>query len=391
MTDASEVKPRILAVDDEKLGVDLMVRSLRSVGEVVPATSGEAAWERLEREHFDLVVSDQRMPGISGVELLSRVARRGDHVGRILLTGYADIHATVDAINEGQVHAYLHKPCPPDVMVLTVHSVLERVELANENARLLQKLRERNHALEIALRELRSTQKRMVEAERLSAIGQMIASIVHDFRSPLSVLHSAGRALTDGSALAGEDAADCAGQVVEESNRMARMCDELLEVTQASTGGATRVMDELDPVVESAMIRLVQDASRRGVEIELDLASEARLPLDEDRLRRALLNLGYNALDAMPEGGLLHVSTVRDGETAVVAVRDTGHGIPEEIRERIFEPFVTAGKRKGTGLGLAIVQRVVAEHDGTVEVGKPEGGGSVFELHLPISCAPESD
>ncbi|NNL65611.1 MAG: hybrid sensor histidine kinase/response regulator [Myxococcales bacterium] len=380
-------RPRLLAVDDERQGVALLSRSLRRLGEVHPATSGEEAWALLEQQDFDLVVSDQRMPGMSGVELLARVAERDAHVGRILLTGYADVHATVDAINDGQVHAYLHKPCPPEVLVGTVKSVLERVELARENVRLVGQLRERNHALETALGELRASQQRAIEAERLSAIGSMIATIVHDFRSPVAIVGSAGRELAAAADRLPDDLAACASQIVEEGDRMARMGSELLEVTRASTGSVARVEDALDDVVEAALIGLTEEASRAGVELRTDLGSGARLAIDEDRLRRALLNLGFNAIEAMPEGGLLEVTSLCEAGDAIVSIRDTGCGIPDEIRERLFEPFVTAGKRNGSGLGLAIVKKIVEEHGGRVEVGKAEGGGTRFELHFPVGRA----
>ena len=117
--------PRILVVDDERAGVDLLRRGLRGLGEVESAPSGDEGWDRLEASEFDLVISDQRMPGMTGVELLTRVARTRPHVGRILLTAYADISATIAAINEGRVHAYLSKPCSPEELRATAASVLE--------------------------------------------------------------------------------------------------------------------------------------------------------------------------------------------------------------------------------------------------------------------------
>jgi signal transduction histidine kinase len=92
-----------------------------------------------------------------------------------------------------------------------------------------------------------------------------------------------------------------------------------------------------------------------------------------------------NALEAMPEGGVLRVATAREEASAVVSVADSGVGIPEEIRDRIFEPFVTARKKGGTGLGLAIVKKIVDDHGGTIEVTKPEGGGTTFSLRLPLA------
>ena len=119
---------RILVVDDEDRGVELLVRTLRGIGVVETAASADAGWAMFRDGGFDLIVSDQRMPGMSGIELLSRVAQRSPTTGRILLTGYTDLEATLDAINRGHVHAYLTKPCaPPDVQAV-VREVMERIE-----------------------------------------------------------------------------------------------------------------------------------------------------------------------------------------------------------------------------------------------------------------------
>lgn len=120
---------RILAVDDERRAVELVQRVLRKMAEVETAMSGSEAWRLFEAGDFDLVISDQRMPGMTGVELLSQIAEASPETGRILLTGYADAADTLDAINRAHVHAYLSKPCPPTQLSLTVRSVLERVAL----------------------------------------------------------------------------------------------------------------------------------------------------------------------------------------------------------------------------------------------------------------------
>ena len=120
-------KTRILVVDDEMRGVELLVRTLRGIGDVETSCSADEGWELFQRTGFNLVVSDQRMPGMSGIELLSRVAEAAPATGRILLTGYTDLEATLNAINRGQVHAYLTKPCAPPEVQEAVRGVLERV------------------------------------------------------------------------------------------------------------------------------------------------------------------------------------------------------------------------------------------------------------------------
>ncbi|MGH0030386.1 MAG: sigma-54-dependent transcriptional regulator [Myxococcota bacterium] len=120
-------KPRILVVDDEPQAVDLVALALRRLAEVERAGSGDEAWEKARSGHFDLVISDHRMPGMDGLELLGRIAARGIRIGRVLLTAYSEIPETITAINEGRIHAYLNKPCSPDEVRATVRSVLELV------------------------------------------------------------------------------------------------------------------------------------------------------------------------------------------------------------------------------------------------------------------------
>jgi signal transduction histidine kinase len=380
--------PRILVVDDERRAVELLVRTLRSEGRIETAASAEEAWQRLEGERFDLVISDQRMPGMTGVELLGRLAERDDHVGRILLTGYSDLEATVEAINRGRVHAYLHKPCAPDDVKVVSRSVLERTRLARENEALARDLARKNDALEGALASLRDAQARVLHAERLAAIGRVIAMIVHDLRTPLSVILAAGAELQGAAELAPDDRRDLGRDVVAEAEHMRRLCSELLEVTQASEATRPRERAPLDDAVAAALASLAELTARAGVTLDLDLASDVALPLDTDGLQRALRNLVQNACDAMPEGGSVRVSTRREGGAAEIRVLDDGPGIPAEIAERLFEPFVTAGKARGTGLGLAVVRKIVDEHGGSVAAEKADGAGCAIRIRLPLGDAP---
>jgi signal transduction histidine kinase len=372
-------------VDDEPRGVELLARCLRPLGTIHSAASAEAGWAIAQSHELDLVVSDQRMPGMSGVELLTRIAEQQPHTGRILITGYTDLGSTIDAINRGRVHAYLAKPCSPDDLRLTARSVLEKLQLARDNDRLVADLSEKNEALERALESLAEAQQRVIASERLAAIGRMIAMIVHDLRGPLTVIRSASSELLREDATDPQEHEELVRDVLEQVERMQRMCEELLDVTRASQGAIQRVEEDLDEVVGAALAHVVEDASHLGVEVVQELASGVRLPVDEDRLRRALLNLCFNALEAMPEGGTLRVVTTRSEGSVTISVVDSGSGIPSEIRDSVFDPFVTSGKPRGTGLGLAIVKKVVEDHGGHVELGKPEGGGTAFHLHLSLT------
>ncbi|MDJ0850646.1 MAG: hybrid sensor histidine kinase/response regulator [Myxococcota bacterium] len=381
-------KPAVLVVDDEPRALELLARTLRKQANVATAQSGDEAWKTFQQGDFALVISDQRMPGMGGVDLLGRVADHDETVGRILLTGYTDLDATVAAINRGRVHAYLHKPCAPPDLQTTVKGVLDRVELSRENLRLLGVLRERNQELADTLASLEAERTRSLAAERLAAIGRTTAMIVHDLRGPLTVLGSLRGEVYD-AARSGEVAEleRVAQELDVEVVGLARMCEKLLESTRVTGRSQDSELGEIDDIVNSALVGLGEYAGRDGIEIEMDLHSGADLPVDEDGLRRALRNLATNAIEAMPDGGTLRVESFCESDDVVLRVTDTGVGIPDEIADRLFEPFVTAGKPKGTGLGLAVVQKVVHDHQGTIELSKPEGGGSAFTVRLPVRGA----
>jgi len=377
-------RPRILVVDDEPRGLELLVRTLRDVGEVRTAASGDAAWHQEQGQPPDLVVSDQRMPGMSGVDLLARIAEGDETAGRILLTGYADVDATIDAINRGRVHAYVSKPWSPDQLRATVAGVLQRVVLQRQNRCLLEDLSTRNRELETALESLREAQRRVVDAERLSAIGRMAAMVVHDFRGPLTVVRSASGELLRDPSLPRAEVHELAEALHEESERMSRMCTELLEVTRSSESAPARKVEELDEVLEDVLVVVARAIRQGDVTLRSELRSGAQLPLDVDRLRRAVLNLAFNALDALGGRGTLCLLSSATEREAVISVVDDGPGIPAEIRQRLFEPFVTCGKRGGSGLGLAIAKKILEDHDGWIDVEVPDGGGTTFHLHLPL-------
>jgi signal transduction histidine kinase len=377
-------KPRILVVDDEQRSLDLLVRALRKVGEVVPSISGDAAWDAFQQAEFDLVISDQRMPGTKGAELLARVAQRDDRIGRVLLTGYADMQATIDAINLGRVHAYINKPWKPDQLALLAGSLIERTRLARQNDRLVKELSARNEELEIAMAELRRTHHRMASGAQLDAIGRTMAMVVHDLRGPLNTIGMA----TSQLARSDDDPAgraETARIASEEVQRLGQLCEELIEVSRAGSESLHYDDTALDDVIRSVLTAVAGTCHAAGVAVEEELCCQRSPRLDGGRMRRAILNLAQNAVEAMCEGGTLRVESRCEGDVALVRVTDTGPGIPDGIRETVFEPFVTHAKSGGLGLGLAIVRKIVEDHGGQATILEGTESGSAFEIRLPIA------
>ncbi len=233
---------------------------------------------------------------------------------------------------------------------------------------------------------LRRVQSELLKSERLSAVGQMASSIVHDFRTPMTSLSLIADFLQNNETLEPEKRKEKFEQLHSALRRMNDMMQELLDF---SKGGfqLNYVQCSAEELAES----LRQDYANRFAQSNIRFAvanhSVSKLMVDKERIRRVLNNLVNNAEDAMPNGGVISVLMEDRNGNLHIAVEDNGAGIPEEIRDTLFEPFVTQGKQNGTGLGLAIVQRVVALHKGTISFATETGKGTEFIISLPRTPA----
>lgn len=167
------------------------------------------------------------------------------------------------------------------------------------------------------------------------------------------------------------------------------MIEEILDFSRGE-----RASLKLGPVSVADLVakvhRLVEPAFRaKGVTFRADLAYAGPIVVDADRLRRAILNIVSNALDATDAGGCLTLTSMRGSAGVEIALQDTGHGIPPELQARVFEPFFTHGKTRGVGLGMAIARRIVEEHGGAIDLESEPGRGARFTIRLP-QAAPDA-
>ncbi|MFT7621732.1 MAG: two-component system NtrC family sensor kinase [Myxococcota bacterium] len=231
----------------------------------------------------------------------------------------------------------------------------------------------------------------LVRSERLATIGQMSAQITHEIRNPLSSMGLNSEMLDE--ELEDLEKRTGAGQEVEEARQLLTAIrteiDRLTDVTSQYLRFAKLPRPELAPtdlngLVSSLLDFTAGELSSRRIELTLDLHQGLpRVPLDSDQIKQVVLNLVRNAMEAMDDGGKLTVGTRRDGDYALLIVEDTGHGMDEETRARIFDAFYST-KKTGTGLGLPLVQQIVQEHHGELECDSTPGGGTTFTLRLRL-------
>lgn len=233
------------------------------------------------------------------------------------------------------------------------------------------------------IEEVKRLQSEVRRNERLTALGNLAAGVAHEIRNPLSTIKGLATYIARKLPPGGREE-EAAKTMIVEVNRLNTVVSELLEFARPNP--ATGASADANEVVERAL-RLA-DADIRAGNVAVVFAAEADAPrvrVNGERLAQALLNLFLNAVQAMPSGGTLRVTTRSNpaGGDFRIVVQDDGVGMSAEVRESIFNPYFTT-KGSGTGLGLAIVHQIVEGHGGTVTVKSSPGAGAVFTLHLPV-------
>jgi signal transduction histidine kinase len=227
---------------------------------------------------------------------------------------------------------------------------------------------------------IRKAREDLIRQERISTIGRLSGSIVHDLRNPLAAIYGGAEMLVDAD-LPPAHVKRLAGNIYRASRRIQELLQDLLNVSR----GKSRAPEicRLREVAMAACDSLNAMAESHSVSIRLSIPPEIELPLERSRMERSFVNLIGNAIEAMPEGGEVSISASLENGSAIVKVQDTGPGIAPEIRASLFQPFVTAGKRNGLGLGLALTRQTVIEHGGDLWVESEPGRGARFLFRLP--------
>ena len=227
---------------------------------------------------------------------------------------------------------------------------------------------------------IRQAREDLIRQERISTIGRLSGSIVHDLRNPLAAIYGGAEMLVDAD-LPPAHVKRLAANIYRASRRIQELFQDLLNVSRGKIHAPE--LCRLREVASAACDSLAVAAEAQGVTIALEIPPEIELPLERSRMERAFVNLIGNALEAMPDGGEVRIAAKVEDGAALVSVEDNGPGIAPEIRAQLFQPFVTAGKRNGLGLGLALSRQTVLEHGGDMWVDSQPVRGARFSFRLP--------
>jgi signal transduction histidine kinase len=386
---ADRIRHSVLVVDDEPDVVRSVQDLLRFDYRVLGATRAREGIDILGQEDVDVVMSDQRMPDMTGVELLHHVRETHPATTRLLFTGYADIKAVIEAINRGSVYRYITKPWDAGELQAVIRDAAERHDFIVERQRLLAELQAKND-------ELTRSNAELAEANALKS--NFIQVATHELRTPLAILlpltYLAVRRPDVEETLQGwlriiATATDRLRHQVDQLTTMLAVerFERPLALLPAPLAGLLReACKDVEPLV----------ALRRQVLVRDYDDSVGVIVAEASKIRDCLNHLLLNAIKFTPDGGRITLSAARSADGAVeIRVSDTGIGIDPTSMRHVFDPFFTAldvsghssgifeFDRRGLGLGLAVVKAFVEMHGGQVRVESAPGRGSSFALSLP--------
>ena len=226
---------------------------------------------------------------------------------------------------------------------------------------------------------------RLTEAERLAAVGELAAGVAHEIRNPLAAIVNATTLLGAEETLTRDERAHTLGAVKKEARRLNQILSDFLVFARPRE--PKRLQMDVREVVDH-VAALIREDPGRAQRVALDVYVDPAVPpfaFDADQLTQVLWNIALNGVEAIEGRGRLGIAVGLRGPEVAIAITDTGSGMPDEARRRVFEPFFSR-KQGGTGLGLTIAQRIVAAHGGRIEVASTPGGGTSFTIFLPLSA-----
>ena len=394
---------RVLIVDDEPANVRLLERILNKAGyaSVYSTTDAREAVPLFARTSPDVVLLDLQMPGLTGFDVMGQLRELtapGEFLPIVVLTADITPQTKLRALSEG-ASDFLTKPFDHSEVLQRVQNLWQtrqlQLQVRAHKDDLEQLVQERTADLCKALRQLEETQNHVIQQERLHAFGTMAGGVTHDFNNALSVIlgfsEIALQELDDGTRT--HPVAEHLRTIMTAALDGAAMVNRLREFYRPGGRDEPRAAIDVNALVEQAAAitkpKWNAQARGRGVTIEVmtDLQKVPPIAGDAAELREALTNLIFNAVDAMPQGGSVTLCTREELADVRLEIRDTGTGMPEEVRRRCLEPFFTTKGQGGTGLGLAMVYGTVERHGGVMEIESALGSGTTFILRLPKHIA----
>ncbi len=382
------MKPKLLLIDDEDGIRKILGLSLRDAGyEVILAADGEQGMEFFQQEDPPIVLTDIKMPGIDGLEVLQRIKALNPDTEVIMITGHGEMDLAIKSL-QLEASNFITKPIHDEALFWALRRAEEKLAWKRLARRY-------NEDLKIEVKkakdELERMQKDLLQAERLAATGETVAGLAHAIKNILSGLKG-GRYMVNQGFERNE-----MKYLKEGWDMVERNIEKISGLTQDLLNFCRERNPERESVNPNDLIREVFDlfhaqCQQQGVGLRLDLEQDMEpVDLDPKGIQVVLVNLTGNAIDACTLGKtaiqnpeVLIKSRRLPDEKILLEVGDNGIGMDQEIRQKLFNIFFSTKGSRGTGLGLLISQKIVREHGGEIRFHSEPLKGSVFQVVLPI-------
>lgn len=392
--DNNSIEKHLLVIDDEIDITKTLFRQLRKKYKVLTATSGSDALKIMETNPVQVILSDQRMPEMTGVDFFSKIKDRYPDALKLILTGYSDIEAVVDAINEGQVFRYLTKPWNPVELELALKEAFEKHELITNNKELLSQLQEANVNLEEKVKQ--RTNELVQVNERLKSLNieknKYIGIVAHELRNPIGNIYNLSELLISGfETYTVEKQLEFLESICERSQYSIKLINSFLDASKIESGVLDLSFKEYNylQIVKNCIRQNEEFAYKKSQNIEFEYSQDT-IPIlcDKDKIEQVLNNLLSNAIKYSEQHKSIWIRVVKDSLGIVTSVIDEGKGIAEAELKNVFNAYQTTSttstaNEKSTGLGLAIAKKIVESHNGRITVSSEIGKGSMFQFEIP--------
>lgn len=374
------MKEKVLLVDDEEGIRNVLSLTIADAGYTVrTAANGAEALDVLTDEEIPLIVSDIKMPGMDGLELLQKIKRNWPDSEIIMITGHGDIDSAIESLRRGAAD-FITKPFPDDALQIALERALQKIEIRNQ-------LREYTENLEHLVLE---KSKELVEAERMAAVGQTVASMSHAIKNVAGGLEGGMFVLEKGLELEKQEYLRQGWDMIRRDvERVKNLSLDLLDYAKPVTINPVEADPNLPP--RQVYDLMASKAEEAGVTLELDLTEPlSSMRMDIEAVHNCLVNLVTNAIDSCRDQleGERRV-TIKSIDNGGMSVRyeviDTGHGIAPEILTKIFNSFFTTKGSRGTGIGLMSTKKLVKEMGGAIMANSRTGQGATFSLTIPTA------
>jgi len=387
--------PSILLIEDEPCLRENLQLLLQSEGYHIRTASNSAEGiQKVAEEPYDLVITDISAPKVHGFQVMEYLNAYFPETVVVAITGHGSTESAIEALRRG-AYDYLSKPFNVDIMKSSIKRALEKArlqktlcyymkELERQEDEHTHELTEANQKLEQSLADLQAMQEHLIQVEKLSALGELVAGVAHELNNPLTVILGNAELLV--SRAAGD--AKVKGQLERICDAVAR-CQQIVKslLSFARKQKPTKAYIDVNSLCKSVLNLLAYQLKVSNITLEKRF--DADLPktmADPHQLQQVFVNLVTNAYQAMSSyrgRGKLVVATKRYNDMIQIAFRDDGPGIAQEHQRKIFDPFFTT-KDQGTGLGLGIAYGIIKEHGGTITVQSALGEGATFRIELPV-------